>query len=819
MTQIGEKAFGYCKMTSITIPNSVTTIDDFAFDDCSQLDSVTLGNSVARLGNSIFYGCNQLKNLTCLSVAPPEFDKYYYGLFDDQGLYSRVTLHVLERSVPAYQSASSWKNFTQILGDVTDYIPRDGYGFDFVVDGIYYNVKDGEVEVTNDGHISWDYENSYSGDVVIPEQVTYEGTTYPVTAIGKKAFYACTNLNHVTIPNSIITIGEEAFYWCTGLTSVTIPNSVTSIGDKAFDACAKLENVVIGDGVTSLGSMSFGNCHALKNVVFGNSVTTIGSGAFVGCNALSSITVPNTVTTIGGSAFAHCSSLVSAVIGSSVTSIGRILFYDSNQLKVLICLAVTPPEFSEPEYGLFNEYGDSYSQVTLHVLPESLEAYQSATYWGNFSHILGDAEAGIDITVDGIHYHVENDQATVTNSGHTGCYSGDVVIPEQVTYEGSTYPVIAIGDCAFMDCTALTSINMGNSITTIGTSAFQGCSGLTSITIPESVTLIYPNAFDGCLDIKSLVFNAAQYQYAVAEFRDCPIETVVFGEHVQLVPATILCNNTHLTNVTFSNSVTIIGVGAFQGCTGLTQLNLPPSLETIDCYAFDGCTGLTSLTIPDAVTKIADNAFSFCNGLNDISFGNSVITIGNYTFQNCSGLTTVNLPNSVTTIGEYAFKGCSNLTSAVIGSNVTYIGNLMVFSGCDQMTSLTCLAIEPPTIGSKGTYLENNYYTHTTLHVLPGLVEAYQSAAYWHLFYQILGDAAQGDIPGDVNGDGEVSVADVNKVIDVIINGGGHGHNHAPSCGSETGSEDCSDITDVNGDGEVSIADVNAIINYILGGQ
>ena len=815
VTKIGEKAFGFCKITSITIPNSVITIDDFAFDDCSQLDSVTLGNSVARLGNSIFYGCNQLKNLTCLSVAPPEFDKYYYGLFDDQGLYSRVTLHVLERSVEAYQSARYWANFTQILGDVTDYTPRDGYGFDFIVDGIYYNVIDGGVEVTNDGNLNWDGERTYSGDVVIPEQVTHDGMTYSVLAIGKKAFYGCTGLNHVTIPNSAVTIGDQAFYWCQGLTSVTIPNSVTTIGNDAFHVCAKLESVVIGDGVTSIGNSSFADCYVLKDVVFGNSVTTIERGAFIDCPALPSITVPNSVTTIGGSAFAHCSSLVSATIGSSVTSIGRLLFYDSDQLKDLICLAITPPEFSEPEYGLFNEYGDSYSQVTLHVPSKSLEAYQSATYWKDFSNILGDAATdGKDIMVDGICYHVEDGQATVTNNGQTGCYSGDIVIPETITHDGTIYQVTAIGDSAFKNCTALTSIAPPNSIATIGISAFENCTGLTSITIPEAVTLIYSPAFDGCTGVKTLFFNAINYKYALS-FRKLPIETLVLGEHVQLVPACLMGHCKQLTSVIFSNSLTTIDVGAFQNCTALTQLNFPPSLTTIEGYAFDGCTGLTSLTIPDAVTRIANSAFSSCKGLSDIHFGNSVATIGNDAFLNCSGLTTVNLPNSVTSIGKYAFKGCSSITSVAMGSNVASIGNMMVFSGCDQLTSLTCLAAEPPTIGSEGNSLESRYYDHTTVHVLPGLVEAYQSAPYWYWFAQILGDATDGDNPGDVNGDGEVNVSDANKVIDVIINGGGHGHNHAPTLEGETGSEN-NLIGDVNGDGKVNISDLNAVIEYII---
>lgn len=419
-----------------------------------------------------------------------------------------------------------------------------------------------------------------------------------------------------------------------------------------------------------------------------------------------------------------------------------------------------------------------------------------------------------DFMADGIYYNVVDDHAMVTNNGQTGCYSGDIVIPETVTHDGTTYQVTAIGDSAFKNCTALTSIAPPNSIATIGISAFENCTGLTSITIPEAVTLIYSPAFDGCTGVKTLFFNAINYKYALS-FRKLPIETLVLGEHVQLVPACLMGHCKQLTSVIFSNSLTTIDVGAFQNCTALTQLNFPPSLTTIEGYAFDGCTGLTSLTIPDAVTRIANSAFSSCKGLSDIHFGNSVATIGNDAFLNCSGLTTVNLPNSVTTIGKYAFKGCGSLTSVSMGSNVTSIGNLMVFSGCDQLTSLTCLAIEPPTIGSEGNILESRYYTHTTLHVLPGRVEAYQSAPYWHLFYQILGDAP-GDIPGDVNGDGEVNVADVNKVIDVIINGGSHGHGHAPANESEAVSEDWSDIIDVNGDGEINIADANVIIDYIL---
>ena len=173
-------------------------------------------------------------------------------------------------------------------------------------------------------------------------------------------------------------------------------------------------------------------------------------------------------------------------------------------------------------------------------------------------------------------------------------------------------------------------------------------------------------------------------------------------------------------------------------------------------------------------------------------------------------------PNSVTTIGTSAFNGCSRLTSATLGSGVTNIGKSL-FYGCDQMTELTCLAFMPPGFSDTdfGLFKEMDDYDRVTLHVPALSVNLYQTAVIWSNFSQILGDAP-GEIPGDVNGDGEINVADVNTVIDVIINGGSHGHSHAPSNESETGSEDWSDIIDVNGDGEINIADANVIIYYIL---
>ncbi len=146
---------------------------------------------------------------------------------------------------------------------------------------IYYNWIKNKTELAVCG--SSNYSDKYSGNVVIPESVIYNNETYSVTSIGDNAFYGCSGLTSVTIPNSVTSIGDNAFYGCSGLTSVTIPNSVTSIGYEAFYDCVGLTSVTIP-----------------------NSVISIGDGAFDGCAALTSVTIPNSVISIADRTFSYC---------------------------------------------------------------------------------------------------------------------------------------------------------------------------------------------------------------------------------------------------------------------------------------------------------------------------------------------------------------------------------------------------------------------------------------------------------------------------------------------------------------------------------
>ncbi len=225
-------------------------------------------------------------------------------------------------------------------------------------------------------------------------------------------------------------------------------------------------------------------------------------------------------------------------------------------------------------------------------------------------------------------------------------YSGDITIPESVTYNGKTYKVTGIDNYAFSDCTGLTSITIPNSVTSIGYDAFSGCTGLTSITIPNSVTSIGSSAFSGCSGLTSVSVENGNPKY---DSRD-NCNAIIYTSSNTLITG---CENTVI-----PNSVTSIGGSAFSGCSGLTSITIPNSVTSIGSSAFSGCSGLTSVTIPDGVTSIGNRAFYNCSGLTSVTIPSSVTSIGVKAFSDCSGLTSVTIPNSVTSIGSSAFYNC-----------------------------------------------------------------------------------------------------------------------------------------------------------------
>ena len=329
------------------------------------------------------------------------------------------------------------------------------------------------------------------------------------------------------------------------------------------------------------------------------------------------------------------------------------------------------------------------------------------------------------VEVDGIYYDISETTATVTYGDFE--YSGDIVIPESITYNASKYSVTSIGDWAFSYCTGLTSITIPNSVTSIGNYTFFGCSGLTSVTIPNSVTSIGDYAFYDCCSLTSITIPNSVTSIGDGAFSGC----------------------SGLTSITIPNSVTSIGELAFDGCSGLTSVTIPNSVTSIGDYVLNRCDGIKNTiivndmfvylpktytghySIPENITKIIGGAFEDCSGLTSVTIPNSVTSIGGHAFFYCSGLTSVTIPNSVTSIGDWAFSECSGLTSVTIPNSVTSIGD-WAFDCCDNLKNVYCYSEEVPSTNVwifDGTYIEN-----ATLHVPASAIEAYKTTAPWSGF-------------------------------------------------------------------------------------
>jgi hypothetical protein len=427
--------------------------------------------------------------------------------------------------------------------------------YDFAVAGVYFNkLSDNTCKVTYRGSAY----NSYSGDVVIPQEVNYDGTTYAVTTIGYNAFYNCAELSSISIPNSVTTIEWSVFYGCSALTEIVIPNSVTTIGSKTFAGCTALTSITLPNALTTISQSLFEGCKNLRSVdipaavtsfekraFFGagltyinipSSVTSIGEMAFYKCFDLSFINIPNSVTTLGNSVFEGCTSLHSATIGNSVMSIPKYAFYKCTFLQTLnLGSSLT----SIGEYA----FEDCTRLKTL-TIPNSVKTIQGA---------------------------------------------------------------------AFAGCTTLTTVTISDSVTTIGDSAFSGCTALTYINMGRAVEFINGGAFAGCdnlvgVNIKSLD-SWCNIRYPKADETSRPLH---YAHHLYL-------NNVEIKDLAIPYTVNTIRDYAFAECTGLKSVTICSAVDSICHHAFYGCSEVDSLVIGSGKYHFGDYTFYGCNGLKSVT--------------------------------------------------------------------------------------------------------------------------------------------------------------------------------------------------------
>ena len=572
-----------------------------------------------------------------------------------------------------------------------------------------YNNNNTELAVSYRGSFGSNYSNEYAGNVVIPESVTYNGTTYPVTSIGDYAFYECSGLTSITIPNSVTSIGNYTFQYCSGLTSITIPNSVTSIDEGAFSNCIGLTEVNYNaTNCTTMGSSGypvFYGCSSLSTVNIGDNVQNIPSYAFYGCSGLTNITIPNSVTSIGYYAFHNTS------------------WYD-NQPDGLVYAG-----------KVAYTYKGTMPSNTDIVLKEGTSEISDYAFSG--------CSGLTSITIP-------NSVTSIGGSAFSSC-SGltSITIPNSVT---------SIGSWAFYGCSGLTSVTIPNSVTSIGWSAFYNCSSLTSINIPNSVTNIEQYTFYGCSSLTSIDIPNSVTSIGYYAFESCSgLTSLTIPSSVTSIGGNAFYNCSKLTAVYISDLSAWCKIA-------FTDNNSNPLYYAHHLYLNNE--EIKDLVIPDDITSIGTYTFQNGSGFTSLQIPNHITTIGESTFQGCSGLKTVVLPNQLRIIKANAFKGCSKLESLNIPATVEYIYQ-SAFADCSSLQSVTAQPTTPPFL------YDNSFSNYAIpLNVPSGCKTAYQSAQGWKNFTTINDGNVYYQMSIESQGRGKVSygtteVTNGQKTVDV----------------------------------------------------
>lgn len=671
-TKVSKYAFSGCtSITSVTLGDSVETIEVEAFKQCSNLDNVTIGVDVASIGAEAFFGCNNLTNITIPG-----------------------NVKVLANKV--FASCTNLANVTIIEGVET------------IGEAVFQGCGVTSItipnSVTNLGASAFANCDSLSNITI--------GSG--LTAIQSESFSNCGNLTSVTIGSNVETIEEKAFYSCTKLESLTIPNKVYAIVDKAFANCTSLTNLTLSsEGDLSISSDVFEDCDAFENVYYIGDInnwvqlncldvlmgydyedctarnlylngqtltevnittaTYINSYAFICCNTLISVTIGDSVESIGSYAFEKCTNLTSVTIGNGVQTIERWAFTDCSKLKTLT-LGNSIETIGEDAFS---------SAISLEsvIIPDSVTTIEAGAFMlctslsnitiGNSVETIGNyAFEGSIITT----LTIPNSVKTIGDYAFGGANITTLNIPDNVT---------SIGADAFTSCNDLISVTIGNGVKTIGTSAFSYCDSLTSVNFGNNVERIGQTSFYGCSSLTNIIIPDTVTEIGSSAFYECE----------------------NLMSITIGSGVTYIGSQAFSGCLKLVEVINKSDLNITKGSTSNGSVGKNALNVKTEGTSDIVNVNNYLfytvdskNHLIGYTGSSTELTlpenyngqsyeIYDYAFLNCHNAVSLIISDGVTSIGNNIFYYNNKLVSVTVGENVTNIAENAFFY-CDRIVEV-----------------------------------------------------------------------------------------------------------------------------------
>ena len=682
------------QITSIVIGDNVTGIGAYALANCTTPTSLTIPASVTNIGAHAFDGCTSIAQIYC----HPDANDLTWGDATASFMSNHATqCHVYGAQLGGYHAKFPTVNvsFDGInMGYPYAWVTGDCVTMLAAADANEFTIH----RIPNYGTGAMPNYLEHNDLFAYADQITTLTVNDGVTSIGTHAFDDFTHLSTVTLANSVTSIGLYAFQGCNSLSNLTFGSGLTTIGDYAFQGCSSLVTLSLPNSLTALGEYTFQSCTSLANITFGSSLTAISDYAFQGCTAIGTVSLPNNiatigdyvfqgctsltdltltaVTTLGANAFQDCTALANVNLGSSLATIGDYAFDGCTDLATLTflenatlstigqyafykCGSLTtftiPSTVTNIGIGAFhgcNGITDVYCWPEANNL-EWVADVDAATFrWVDEDLFKPNFQTKLHILVN--QYDAYFDKFKVDR------YDDDRSVLN-VTYSADLGNFPFTWAQTHVTCT----LYADSSFTVIGTGAMDD---------PESYEDIDPITGEPIT-----IYNHPEWY----DYRHY-IQTVTVGEGVTSI-SKLAFEQSNLSSVSLSSTLTLIDDNAFSYCAQLTAINIPAAVTTIGKGTFAG-TGITSVTIPSGVTAIADQTFSGCNYLATVSLPNTVTSIGISAFNGCDALTGIALPSGLTSIGDRAFSSCG-FSSISLPNGLTSIGE-QAFS-YNPFTSIT----------------------------------------------------------------------------------------------------------------------------------
>lgn len=692
---------GCSRLSSVTLPQYLLSIDDYAFDgcsslaeiklpiylnslgyralaDCSKLTSLDLPSSLQNIGSYAFAGCNAIERIDANMAAPITASQSTFNGID----FSNCYLYVPTGAYQSYWLANGWGSFEHIIdtlapqkskmvtletaGTLKDKIgsnekfcithlkvsgPINTNDIQYLREmaGCYYDTYGSKYNASLH-HLDL-RDASYSADGPMIDVYGPNGYKYYmyIQAQGNAVrtthlFFCLDGLQTVILPDNEEEIGENMFELCNNLKNIEIPSRVQTIHSDAFQGCSSLEALQLPYGITSLKDAVFADCSSLKEINIPSSVTTIYDWAFENCRSLTSITIPDNVTSIGKSAFGGCSNLKSLYLPANLNTIREKAFNGCTSLTRINAKMKDPVAIGEDTFT-----GLDYDKCELLVPEGSAEAYRQAAVWSNFNNIT-DITVVVTDNAGLLQYMIEKNDKNYKNKitrlkviGSIGIYDIQY-IREMAGCWLEESGKKTDGNLQYLDLQEAKLVGSD-----IGINVYTNGSNQGETNTIECTAKIEPDGNN----FSNLFRNVSK------------LNTVIMPEYLTTTGSSTFMDSP-LSSITLPKNLTSIGNNAFNGCSGLRDISIPSGVTSIGKGAFKGC-GLKEFTLPKQVNEITDEMFFNCS-LQHIYLHDGLKSIGNYAFA-ISALKEINIPNSVAYIGDNCFQGCGGLEEAVILSD------------------------------------------------------------------------------------------------------------------------------------------------------